>query len=475
MIFTPKPHQWLGINHLLANDHGILLAGMGLGKTAMVLAALDQLIADGASTGALIIAPLRVSLFTWRDEMATWSNLQLVRVLSLRTPEGQDAWKRGEGCIYTLNYEGMFSPVRMKPGQKKPKSAVPTTGLLPDLMKHGCPVDTLVWDELSKAKDPSGTRIRGAMKFRDRFKRHWGLTGTPTPNSMLDLFAQCRLIDGGKRFGTSMQGFKDRFFRPEGYVSQGGRLVPKAWVLRPECEGMIERIMGDFALTLRSEDYLDIPPVEVVDVPVTLPTDAKKAYKKLEKDMLIQLSKRDVVAVNRAVLVGKLQQMVGGAVYSSEDEVTVVPVHNAKVEALAKLHDREGRKPMLVAVRYRHEIDRILKGIPYARAFSSEMIEPWNTGKVPMLVAHPASMSHGLNLQHGGSRVCWFTPTYSSEEYDQMNARVARTGQKAESKIFRLIAGGTIDEAVVAAMESKIDGQSALLAAVANLQTLARV
>lgn len=477
MKFNPLAHQRMAINHLLSHDVAALFAGMGLGKTASTLAALGELIATGASRGALVIAPLRVSLFTWRDEAAKWEDFQWMKVVSLRTQEGLASWERGDACIYTINYESLFIP------RENPETGeIIDHGVLGKLLKgkraSQLPVDTVVWDELSKAKNPGSKRIQYFRKYRHKFKRHWGLTGTPIPNSHLDLFAQIRLLDDGATFGKVMGNFKIQYFEPVDFMQ-------RKWQVRAGCAGMIEEKIQPIALTLRSEDWLDIPPTEVIDIEVPLPPAAKASYKKLEKEMLLRLESEQVRAVTQGVLVNKLQQVVSGAVYaesldsvftpSEDDQKIVTHIHDAKLEALRRLFDSEGQEPMLVAIRFKHERDRILAAFPEARAFDSACLPDWNAGKIKMLVAHPLSMSHGLNMQSGGCRACWFTPTYSREEYDQFNARIARTGQTSKTTVFRLIAPKTIDEAVIAANDAKGDNQSGFLMAIRNLQVLSKI
>jgi len=473
--FTPLEHQEMGIKHLLTHDQAALFAGMGLGKTGMVLAALSRLILDGACRGALIIAPLRVSLFTWPDEVAKWGEFKWMPVVSLRTPEGLAAWGRGDACIYTINYEALFIP-RTCPdtGEKR------DTGMLSRLIKGTrrthLPVDTVIWDEMSNCKSPGSKRVREFRKYWPKFKRHWGLTGTPTPNSLLDLFAQIRLLDNGETFGTVMGNYKIQYFEPVDYAQ-------RKWQVRAGCQGMIEEKISKIALTLRSEDWLDIPPVSVTDVEVKLPPKAWTRYKKLQKELILKLQTGVIRAASQGVLVGKLQQFVGGAVYADsldsifdEGETTVVThIHDAKIKALRKLFDGEGKKPMLVIVRFKHEIARILEAFPEAVKFHSDKLDGWNAGKIKMLVSHPLSMSHGLNMQSGGSRICWFTVNYSREQYDQTNARLARTGQKHETRIFRLLVPLSIDDAVVSALESKGDTQSAFLQTLTNLRVVSNI
>jgi SNF2 family DNA or RNA helicase len=474
MKFTPRYHQQLGIDHLGNNSYAALFAGMGLGKTAMVIERLARDLADGHTKGILVIAPLRVSLFTWADEVAKWDNFKFIKVVSLRTPEGMAEWNKGTPCIYTMNYESITIPRTSRIGE------LTDSGILKKIL-HGkkasdLPVDTVVWDELSKAKNPRSKRIQFFRRYRNKFVRHWGLTGTPIPNSYQDIFAQIRLLDGGQTFGTVMGNFKQQYLEPLDFHE-------RQWGVRKDCIGAIEDKLATIALTLRSEDYLDIPPVRVIDVPVKLPPKAKAIYSKLEKEFIIKLDDATITAVNKGVLVGKLQQVLSGAVYATnEDDIltvgetsVVTHIHDAKVEALKKLFSEQGKKPMLVIIRFKHERDRILKAIPEAKAFHSDLLASWNAGKIPMMVAHPLSMSHGLNMQSGGSRICWVTPPYSSEEYDQTNARLARTGQDNETQIFRLLVEGTLDDVVVAVLESKLETQGGFMKHLANkIKTLQR-
>ncbi len=490
MIFKPFEHQELGINHLTNNDEAGLFAGMGLGKTAMTIAALAYHIANGDSKGALVVAPLRVSLFTWRDEIAQWDNFKWMKIVSLRTPEGIAAWEAGEACIYTINYESLFIPkyemqmVTTKGVTKRKKVQVGDSGILTKLLKgkraSHLPVDTIIWDELSKAKNHKSKRILEFTKYRSKFKRHWGLTGTPAPNSYQDLFAQINLLDGHKRFGRYITHFLQRYFEPvDPYVPAAHR----KWQIRGDCAGLIEESIKDMVLTLRSERWLKIPAVEFHDIDVPLPPKAKKLYKKFQRELILLLEDAKVKAVNAAVLVSKLQQFTGGAIYGHEltaiigtaDNRVVTEIHDAKIKALRKLWESEGKEPMIVATKFIHERERILAAIPEAQEFSSDKLDDWNAGKIPMLVAHPASMGHGLNMQHGGSRAVWFTVDYSLEQYEQFNARVARTGQKHISKIFHLLVPDSVDHAALATVERKCATQNGLERTLENIQVLGSI
>lgn len=456
MNFVPKYYQSQCVDHLVANEVAALFVGMGLGKTASTLAALSHLIANGDCRGALIIAPLRVSLFTWPEELEKWEEFRWMRIVSLRTKEGQAAWENGDACIYTINYESLpkFLKAHVK-GKRRTQ----------------LPVDTVVWDELSKAKSPRSKRINYFRRWHwDKFDRHWGLTGTPIPNSHLDLFAQIRLLDGGERFGTVFGNYRTRYFEPVDFNQY-------TWKIRKGSKELIEEKINDIVLTLRSEDHMDIPPTTIEDIPVKLPPEAMRLYKRMEKDLILLLRDKKIKAVNNAVLVNKLLQITSGAAYAEdisqilapkEDKKVTTEIHDAKIKALDALHKKEGRKPMLVAIRYKHERDRICAALPYAQEFDGNDIDKWNRGEIKMWVAHPLSMSHGLNLQHGGSRACWATLGYSREEYDQFNGRIIRTGQENATRIFRLVCPGTIDDAAVAALRDKGETQEGFMSRLAR-------
>lgn len=455
MIFVPEKYQEGEIDHLIANTIAAHFVGMGLGKTAATLMALNHLIADGACRGALIVAPLRVSVFTWPEEVAKWDQFRWMKIVSLRTEEGVAAWKRGDACLYTINYESLDKFLKVN-----------CRGRAGDNM----PVDTVVWDELSKAKNPGSKRINYFVQHhRDKFGRHWGLTGTPIANSYRDVFAQIRLLDGGERFGTVFRDYQKKYFDRDDFNAY-------KWDLREEAAEIIEQKIADISYTLRSKDHLDIPPTTVEDIEVNLPVVAKRLYKKLAKELIILLKDSKVKAVNNAVLVNKLLQFTSGAIFAEdidnllapkEDRRVVTTLHDAKLVALAKLHMREGRKPMLVATQYTHERDRICAQVPGAVAFNDRDIPKWKKGKIPLWVAHPLSISHGLNLQSGGSRVCWATLGYSKELYDQYNGRLIRKGQEEETRVFRLVCPGTIDDAAVQALSDKGETSDAFMARMA--------
>ena len=468
MKFEPLEHQSRMVDWLKPRDEAAVFAGMGLGKTGAVLKALEYLFGGLDSRGVLVVAPLRVSVLTWPHEAAKWTFSNGWRVVSLRTKEGREAWKSGEAEIYTINYESLPKICRELFHGKRGSSF---------------PVDTIIFDELAEAKNPSSKRINQFRKYRGKFKRFWGLTGTPTPNGIMDIFAQIRLLDDGKRLGKASTMFRQTYFDCINPYSDH----PK-FEVREDRRHIIESKISDMAITLRSEDWLDIPPTTVEDVPVTLPKKAKELYKELVKELLLLLEDErgedfEVAAVTQAVLANKLLQITGGTIYETPPEgedgkplpKRVQVIHNAKIEALKKVQAQEGGEPLLVGCWFKHERQRILDAFPRAELFNDgETLARWNRGEIPLLVAHPKSIGHGLNLQDGGTRVVWFSLGWDKQLYDQFNARLARQGQKYETKVFRLLCPGTMDDAVAEALRDKEETESRFLQTLKNLQELAR-
>lgn len=421
--------------------------GCGLGKTAVVLSVVNELFHDAAINGVLVVAPLRVCNITWPAEVRKWDQFRWMKVANLRTPEGWAALERGDAHVYIINYEML--PMLQEEYLKGRRGALA--------------FDTVVWDELTRAKNHRSKRVRAVLPYiRAKFKRHWGLTGTPTPNGLLDLFAQVRLLDGGERLGKSFSMYRSTYFRPTDYMEYN-------WVPQEGARERIYKRLEGFALTLLSSDWLDIPDVVQEDVEVTLDAPTRATYEKLQRELFVKLDDDNLEAVNAAVLTNKLLQVVSGAVYVEEKRWR--ELGTAKFDAFVKLMKRLRKEATLVSCQYQHEQDRIRAAFPQAVFFQDaktpkaqeELAARWNRGEIPLLVAHPASIGHGLNLQEGGSTVVWYTLPWSPELYDQFNARVARRGQNAVTTIYRLLAEDTVDYAVVEALRSKDREQSSLL------------
>ena len=498
--FTPEEYQLLASDHLHDNPRAALFMGMGLGKTAATLHALLRLRRAGALKGALVVAPLRVAVLTWPDEVAKWAEFRRAfRVANLRTPEGWRALERGTADLYVCNYE-----------------------MLPKLCNYmattdDLPFDTVVFDELTKLKNAASTKVQGrkvpvvrgregrrrivdipglAQWFRrkntpveqtaaavellgvylaevretglrdhlPRVKRRWGLTGTPNPNGLMDLFGQIKVLDDGERLGVSESRYREAYFYPTDYMRYN-------WAPQPDSEERIYAKLSDIALTLRSSDFLGVPDTVFTDVDAPLPATARKDYETLQEELLLVLKGgEEVAAPSAAVLVNRLLQIAGGAIYL-EGGKEWRAIHDAKLVALERLV-RKLKEPVLIAANYRHERERILKAVKGCVEWNDKILPAWNAGKVPAIVADPRSIGHGLNLQAGGRTVIWYSPTWSRECYDQFNARVARKGQKLRPQVFHILAPGTMDDAVMGALRVKDDGQSALLQALTNFRKL---
>jgi superfamily II DNA or RNA helicase len=448
MIYKPFPYQVPMINWLLENERAGLLCYPGAGKTVCTLTALDTLATIGRFKAALIVAPLRVCSITWPAQVARWSHTSWMRVANLRTPEGLEAWLDGTADIYLINSE--LLPNRLPLMFPKRKSFV-------------CPVDTLVIDELSLAKNPQSKRFKALHKHLSAIPRRWGLTGTPIPNNYLDLFMQVKMLDDGKRLGRTFTDYKSEWFYPADYMGYQFKLQHGA-------KETIDRRLADLALVIVG-DGSDLPASSIIDIPVVLPADARKQYKTLEKEMLADIADGEVTAPSAATLCNKLLQITSGAVYDAERNV--LPVHDAKLDALRALLDKHSDEPVLVLCAFKHESARILAGIPQARMFDEMLLGEWQAGKIPVWVADPRSLSHGIDgLQKSCRIAVWCSLTYSHETYVQTNARLIRTGQTAETIIYRILAPGTIDDAVAEALRDKSDTQSGMLHAVRNLQIM---
>ena len=323
--------------------------------------------------------------------------------------------------------------------------------------------DMVVIDELSSFKSSKAIRFRALKKVRPYFKRIVGLTGTPAPNSLIDLWPQIYLLDGGKRLGKTITGYREQYFRP----GQRNQHVVYNWNLKEGADDAIHNKISDICISMKAKDYLNLPERIDNSVNINLPTAALNKYKQLEKDLVIELGEDDITAANAAVLTNKLLQMSNGAIYS--ENKSVVEIHEEKLKALDELIEAANGKPVLVFYNFKHDYSRIMN---YLKSYkpkgleTSKDIEEWNKGNIPVLLVHPASAGHGLNLQYGGSIIVWFGLTWSLELYQQANARLHRQGQTETVIIHHLVCKGTIDEDVMKALSSKEINQSMLLEAV---------
>lgn len=453
MIFTPAEPQQIIDDHLIANPDALLFVGMGIGKSAACLHRLNDLFRSAEATAALVIAPLRVANLTWPMEVAGWEQFRWMKVANLRDESGQRAFLNGSHHIYLINWEAMnllVSLVNRRGGK--------------------LPYDVVIFDELTKAKNPSSKRVNLYRRKVPRVARQWGLTGTPMPNSWMDLFSQVRLVDSGDRLGVNFHQFKREYF-------YGSAQSFAPWKAKMGTATTLEKKISDITVTLKSSDWLDLPDTVFEDVDIKFTPELEKRYKRLEEQLVIQLREDKLLNVpSAATLVTKLLQFTSGEMY--DEEKMHHPIHNLKFDALKKIAKAE-KQPLLVACIFQHEQARIRQQFPAAKFFSDAksqqdqkaLLNAWNAGKVPMMVAHPASVGHGLNLQHGSSVMVWISLTYSRELYEQMIARLARRGQENIIKIYRLMVPGTVDDAVAEALATKAENEARLISALQMLES----
>lgn len=398
----------------------------------------------GEVNKVLVIAPLRVAEDTWSTEVDKWDHLKHLKISKILGNQKQRLRALTlKADIYVTNRENV-------------------NWLVKEYFKNWT-FDMVVIDELSSFKSSKAVRFRQLKKVRPYFKRIVGLTGTPAPNSLIDLWPQVYLLDGGKRLGKTITGYKQQYFSP----GRSNGYIVYDWRLKKGAEEAIYQRIGDICISMKAKDYLNLP--ERIDnlIEINLPTDAINKYKQLEKDLVIELGEDDITAANAAVLTNKLLQMANGAIYSEDKQV--IEIHEEKLKALEDIVEAANGKPVLVFYAYKHDYSRIMN---YLKSYKpkgledSKDIEKWNKGEIPILLVHPASAGHGLNLQYGGNIIVWFGLTWSLELYQQANARLHRQGQKETVIIHHLIAKGTVDEDVMKALAGKEVNQNMLLEAI---------
>lgn len=443
MIYNPHPYQEFATNMILDQDAAGLFLDMGLGKTVATLTAIEQLLYDQFDARkVLVIAPLRVAQTTWPAEVRKWDHLNHLRIsLVLGTAKQRRAALQAQADIYIVNRENVE--------------------WLVNEYGRDWPFDLVVIDELSSFKSSKAVRFRALRKVRPAIKRLVGLTGTPAPNGLIDLWPQVYLLDQGEHLGKTVTGYRDRYFEP----GRRNRTVVFNWDPKPGAEEAIYKKLEDLCVSMSASDWLQMPEKIDVEVRVQLPDPARQAYFQLERDLILPFTEGDITADTRAILSNKLLQMANGAVY--DEDRRVWKIHEVKLDALEDLVEAANGQPVLVFYAYKHDLQRIKDRLPSARELQTEKdIEDWNSGKVPVMLAHPASAGHGLNLQDGGHIIIWFGLTWSLELYQQANARLHRQGQQQGVIVHHLIAEGTIDDDVMRALAGKDDVQAALMEAI---------
>lgn len=442
--FTPWPYQRYCINRVLSDPALGLLLDMGLGKTVITLTAINDLKYNQfAINKVLVIAPKKVAESTWAKEAAKWDHLQLLRIIPTLGPLAKRIRALNTPAdIYVINREN-----------------VPW---LVEYYKNAWPFDMVVVDEFSSFKNHKSKRFKALSWVRPHIKRIVGLTGTPAPNGLLDLWAQVFLLDSGERLGKKITGFRERYFEPD----QRSRDRIFSYAPKEEADEAIQRLIGDICVSMKAEDYLELPDITFNTVSVVLDDKAQKDYDKLEKEMLLQVDEGTIDAGSAAVLTNKLLQLCNGAVY--DEDRNVIEIHKCKIEAFSELVEGINGKPALVFYNFKHDKERIKQALAKTSLRVRELKTPhdedaWNKREVDILLAHPASAAYGLNLQEGGNHVIWFGLNWSLELYQQANKRLHRQGQTEKVIIHHLTVNGGVDEDVVAALANKTSTQDQLM------------
>lgn len=452
MIYHPHDYQKYSIEFVKTHPVAALLLSMGLGKTSTTLTALDDLLFDSFEIHkVLVIAPLRVTK-VWLDEVKKWNHLNYLRcslVVGTEQERKRALWANAD--IYIINRENV-------------QWLIDESGIPFDF-------DTLVVDELSSFKNFKTKRFKSLMKVRPMVKMVIGLTGTPTSNGLMDLWSEFKLLDQGKRLGRFITNYRDQYFRPD---KRNGQVIFSYKPL-PFAEDAIYDKISDITISMKANDYLNMPELISNHVEVEMSEKEMKVYKELKDELVITLGDEDVTASNAASLSNKLTQMANGAIYLDNHESAII--HDRKLDALEDLIEAQCGKPVLVAYWFKHDLERIENRLEELKINFKEIrtdasIEDWNKGNIEVGLIHPASAGHGLNLQEGGSTLIWFGLTWSLELYEQTNARLYRQGQKDRCVVIEhIVTKGTIDEQIIKTLEEKDKSQSRLIDAVkANLR-----
>lgn len=450
--YRPHPYQERMRRWVVEHPRCLLFAEMGLGKTVVTLTALQDLVDSWEVSRVLVVAPAKVAESTWSDEAAKWSHLRL-RVTAVKGSAEKRRRLLADGAeVHVISRDSFV-------------------WLCNEWPKGQCPYDTVVLDELTGFKAPSSLRGKAMRRLSPLLTRVIGLTGTPAPNGLLDLWGQVACVDCGERLGRWITGYRSRWFDTVEHNHIVIKCTPKKGA-----EAEIRERISDIALGMRTEDYLELPPMMVSDRAVELPEKTMRRYRQFEKDSVLEFRKatdgadRSVVAAGAAALMNKLSQMANGAVYTEDGGWQAV--HDEKLAALDEVLEEAGG-PVLCFYAYKHDLERIQArygGKMEVRKYEGAGdLADWNAGKIGLLLAHPASTAYGLNMQKGGHTAVWFSTGWNLELYDQANARLHRQGQTKPVTVVNLVARGTVDERMAAALRSKSDGQKAMMAAVSAL------
>lgn len=448
MKYNPHNYQTFATEYIENHKIAAVLLDMGLGKTSITLTAINNLLFDSFDVHrVLVIAPLRVARNTWSAEMDKWEHLSdLIYSIVVGTEKERLSALSTKADIYIINRENV-------------QWLIESSGIPFDF-------DMVIVDELSSFKNHQAKRFKAFMKVRPSVQRIVGLTGTPSSNGLMDLFAEFKLLDMGERLGRFIGQFRTAYFKPD---RMNGPIVYSYKPL-PGAEEQIYKKISDITISMKAVDHLKMPELVSSEYAVYLSDEEKERYEEMKRDLVLSLPDGEITAANAASLSGKLTQMANGAVYS--DDEGIVHIHDRKLDALEDIIEAANGKPILVAYWYKHDYDRIIKrlseiGTAYQKLDTDASIRKWNEGKLPVALIHPASAGHGLNLQSGGSTLVWFGLTWSLELYQQTIARLWRQGQTSNIvSVLHLTAKGTIDERIMRALSLKENTQTALIDAV---------
>ena len=435
MHFSPYPYQERSIDFIVDHPKCALLLDMGLGKTVCTLSAISILKLIDVSR-ILVIAPIRVAKSTWPSEIEKWDETRaLTYSVVVGTPKQRLAALSKQTDIYIINRENVVWLTENVPFN----------------------FDMVVIDELSSFKNQKSKRFRALRKYIHRCKRVVGLTGTPAPNGLMDLWPQMYLLDQGQRLGKTITRYRERWFRP----GRSNGYVVYDYIPRPGADEEIYEALSDITISMRKEDYLVMPEKSYLDIPVSLHPDVMTAYRRFERDAVLELEPEEIVGINAAAVANKLQQFADGAVYN--DEGHPVPIHDSKLNALEDLVESANGQSIIVFYAFRSEKKAIESRFDVREINTQEDVNDWNAGRIPLLIAHPASIGHGLNLQKGGHIIIWYGLTWSLELYQQANDRLYRQGQEYPVMIYHLVSKGTIDERILKVLRHKVNKQDELI------------
>lgn len=441
--FTPYPHQEAGIDWIKDHPAAALFWGMGSGKTVTTLTAVDQLLHDHLEDGpVLVIAPKRVAENTWSKEADKWEHLSHLRVSRVMgTQKQRVAALNAEADLYVINRENVV--------------------WLVEILGHSWPFRIVVIDELSSFKSAQAKRFKALRRVRGRIERIIGLTGTPRPNGIEDLWPEVYLLDQGERLGRTLSQFRARYLLPD---KMNGHIV-YSYRPREGAEAEVYNRLADICMSVRKEDVIQLPGQVYEDVLLEPPPALLKKYKAFERDKVLECMNEngEIVAGSQAALTNKLLQFANGAIYDMDREVH--ELHNIKLDALEEMLEAAGGESVLVLYAYKHDADRIRSRIDCRALDTPADIDAWNRGEIPVALAHPVSIGHGLNLQDGGHIIIWYGLTWSLEAYQQANERLNRPGQKNVCRVYHLMLKGTHDERVIQVLQNKDVGQDGAMKA----------